>query len=86
MGGIRTFEYMDDNFFNSIYLISEITCWVCKPSVGSTSCKIYSNAGECTESGYQVNTRCHNPLGLGVYNGYNKIWYEIIVRATTILL
>ena len=29
---------------------------------------------------------CHNPFGLGVYNGYNKIKYEIIVRATTILL
>ena len=29
---------------------------------------------------------CHNPLGLGVYNGYNKIQYEIIVMATTILL
>ena len=33
--------------------------------MGSTSCKTYSNAGECTEAGYQVNARYEGIIIIG---------------------
>ena len=42
-----------------------------------------NNSTLCILQHYNV---CRNPLGLGVYKGYNKIRYAIIVRVPTILL